>query len=350
MKKSKINILLLCNPCNGFGDIVFAMKLMKYITDWYKCNVKIATTDPSSFEKLGAKKSNIIPLMTKKVSQCRRFGGTTPEVQIGIFDLYIVAPLPSDLSVRQRDISKLIPHATSENTIFFSEYNDNLNKGFHFNTGIGGKRDGIFLTEIPHSKNIYKSLDIYAVAYLAESIKNSHSCFFSFLNMVSMKYRMKKFTVVAPKWVAQLGITRFRRAIDPYYKTIAIEQDDKPVQTAIEHPVFIIKCNVFPVPNKKMLTLMKYSVEDILLTGDQSITDALSCCPNKNIFYQIAPWKENFAKQLTKELPNPYLGKKRSSCGTIEAVHYKSDYTDFIKKWDFRKLGKPKLDSIIENL
>ena len=35
---------------------------------------------------------------------------------------------------------------------------------------------------------------------------------------------------------------------------------------------------------------MKDSVEDILVTGDQSLTDVLSCCKsNKNVWYQIAP-------------------------------------------------------------
>ena len=46
-------------------------------------------------------------------------------------------------------------------------------------------------------------------------------------------------------------------------------------------------------------------------------------------------------------MPNKYLEKKRTSCGTIQAVRYKSSYRQFIKKWDFRKLAKPKLDAII---
>ena len=32
---------------------------------------------------------------------------------------------------------------------------------------------------------------------------------------------------------------------------------------------------------------MKYSVQDILLTGDQSITDCFSACSNKHVWYKL---------------------------------------------------------------
>ena len=92
---------------------------------------------------------------------------------------------------------------------------------------------------------------------------------------------------------------------------------------------------------------MKYSLKDILLTGDQSITDALSCCTNKNIFYQIAEWKESLGKQLGKMLPNKYLLSKKTSCGTIKAIKYNSNYQQFLKKYDFRKISKNKLNGIL---
>ena len=96
-----------------------------------------------------------------------------------------------------------------------------------------------------------------------------------------------------------------------------------------------------------MLTLMYNSVSDILLTGDQSITDGLSCCPKKNIWYQIAPWKEAFGKQLSIHMPQKYYKRKKTSCGTIEAIGLKSDYREFVKKYDFRKLAKPKINKIV---
>ena len=72
-----------------------------------------------------------------------------------------------------------------------------------------------------------------------------------------------------------------------------------------------------------MLSLMKYSVNDILLTGDQSLTDGLSCCPNKNIWYQTVPWKYDFVQQLAEDMPNKYLKNERTSCGTVKASKFK---------------------------
>ena len=108
-----------------------------------------------------------------------------------------------------------------------------------------------------------------------------------------------------------------------------------------------LRLDVLPVNNKRMFSLMKYSLDDILLTGDQSITDCLSCCSKKNIFYQIASWKEGFAKELAKEMPNAYLKSKKTSCGSLKAISYRSNYSKFVKKWDFRILAKPKLDAIM---
>ena len=96
-----------------------------------------------------------------------------------------------------------------------------------------------------------------------------------------------------------------------------------------------------------MLVLMRKSLDDILLTGDQSITDAFSCCPNKNIFYQITPWKSNLGKQLAKEMPNTYLKSVKTSCGTLQALKYKGNYRNFVNKWDFRKRSKAKMDAIV---
>jgi hypothetical protein len=93
---------------------------------------------------------------------------------------------------------------------------------------------------------------------------------------------------------------------------------------------------------------MENSVEDILLTGDQSITDALSCCSSKNIFYQIARWKRMFGKGLAKYMPNQYLKSYKTSCGTLKAIDYHSNYKKFVKDWDFRTLAKPKMDAIIK--
>jgi hypothetical protein len=92
---------------------------------------------------------------------------------------------------------------------------------------------------------------------------------------------------------------------------------------------------------------MQNSEEDILVTGDQSLTDILSCCPSKNIWYQIAEWKEDYAKELSALMPNHYYKSKKTSCGSLTGIALRSDYRDFVKKWDFRKLAKSKLNKIV---
>jgi hypothetical protein len=95
-----------------------------------------------------------------------------------------------------------------------------------------------------------------------------------------------------------------------------------------------------------MLGLMINSEEDILLTGDSSISEVISCCKDKNIFYQQADWKLDFSKNLKTELPQEYYKNKSTGCGTIKAISMKSDLTEFSNKWDFRIKARPKMDAI----
>ena len=93
---------------------------------------------------------------------------------------------------------------------------------------------------------------------------------------------------------------------------------------------------------------MKDSVEDILVTGDQSLTDIFSCCKeNKRVWYQIAPWKKGLSFNLSKELPNKYYSTFKTSCGTMRAINTKIDWGNFMKNYDFRIVGKQRMDSVI---
>ena len=87
---------------------------------------------------------------------------------------------------------------------------------------------------------------------------------------------------------------------------------------------------------------------DILVTGDQSITDVISCCRNhKQIWYQIAPWKKDFATNMFKELPNKYYKTFKTSCGTLSSVKLTIDWASFIKDYDFSTRGKTRMDAIL---
>ena len=354
--KTNLKILILNSPCNGFGDVIFASKIAMYLEKWYNAVVTIATANSDCFNKLGIQ-NKIISLGSKSgVSHCRRFKNLHYRSST-IYDLIFVAPMQSDYSPSLQDVKAIIPYANKFNTYFFSEYNSyDDDEDFDFATGIGGNKYGLLFTK-PEYKQCVKTLkNPYAFVYIAETIDNSYDCFMSFVEMVCKKYSKKhlKFDIVIPETIIYF-ITDYEedimdkvsvyypniRCIDKNGESFYITQSDKSDNT------LTFRGDILPVKYSCITGIIKNSVKDILLTGDQSITDTLSCCSTKNIFYQIAGWKENFAHELAMHLPNKYLLDSRTSCGTIKAIKYRSNCKEFMRKWDFRKLAKPKMDAII---
>jgi hypothetical protein len=355
VRANGIKILLLNAPCNGFGDLIFAMKLSKYLVEWYGAQVTLATTFEKGLLNLGADPEYVVGLTGGKSSQCRRFASLKMNKTISKQDLILVAPIQIDFSPSISDVKKIIPYANRWNTFSFSEYNDDINKNFTFNTGVGNDRDGILLTKPSKSKGKPKGLNNpYSVIYVAASLRGLVKCVMSFIEMIASKYHKKhrKLDVVVPPWFVDENLDKkLRLKIAKYYPNIHIVQKDKPIIVISkgydDDNTLTFRCDILPVPNKLMMQLMSNSIDDILLTGDQSITDALSCCSKKNIFYQIAPWKRNLAKNLAKYMPNIYLKKISTSCGTLDAISYKSNYSNFVKEWDFRNRARGKLDAIV---
>jgi hypothetical protein len=356
-----LKILLLNAPCNGFGDLIFALKLSNYLKEWYDAEVTLATTLESGLLNLGADPNYTVGLIGGSKMQCRRFKNMKLNKTIPIQDLILVAPMQIDFIPNLSDVKGLIPYANILNTFYFSEYNDELNKNFTFNTGVGKNRDGVLLTKyVKKSKKTTGLKNPYAVIYVAGTLERVDKCILSFLEMISKKYykKHKKLDIVIPNWFVDWNVDeQFLKTICKYYPNIVQISKNKnnPKDTdniiiASGHKndnLLTFRCDILPVPNKLMVDLMANSIKDILLTGDQSITDAISCCYKKNIFYQIAPWKRDLAKNLSKEMPNVYLKSEKTSCGTLRAIKYNSNYEKFRNKWDFRIKGKPKMDSIV---
>jgi len=358
---SSLNILILNTPCFGSGDIVFAIKIANYVREWYGANVTIASTQIDKFKALGENK-NLISLVNannnKNNPQCRRFKALKFQSRLEIQDLIFVAPMQSDYDPNMTDIKYIVPYADIFNTYFFSEYNHPGNdKNFDFATGLGGKKYGLLFTS--PNMNISRSNKLknpYAFVYIATTIDKAENCFMSFVEMVAAKYNKqhKIFDIVLPPNMLDMfydNESKIIKKVKRYYKNIVCVTKDNEsyvLEGNSGDNFLIFRFDVLPAPNTEFLGLMENSVEDILLTGDQSITDALSCCSSKNIFYQIAPWKQTFGRNLAKYMPNQYLKSCKTSCGTLKAVKYKSNYNKFVKEWDFRKLAKPKMDAIIK--
>ncbi len=367
-----LNILILNAPCNGFGDIIFAFKLYKIMKTIYNSNVYIATPDKEKMMMLGKLSDDTVILLTNKKNknpgQCRRYGSLKMHSDIH-FDLILPAPIAWDFRFSLRDVQGLIPYANKYNTFAFSEYNDYLDKGIYFNTGIGRGRLGLLFLHV-HKSNERLISDKYALSYLNtidSTTPRWRSCLKNFITMITKKYHYKRFQlIVSPsmmdylkghasgEWYINATISKgeLRSTINSFYKNIILidspEAREKLKNLPSNESTFIIRGDILPVPNDVMLQYIQHSVKDILITGDQSITDVLSCCPNKNIWYQIAPWKENLGAQLAKQMNNKYLSSKKTSCGTVKAK-FNSNYKEFIKKNDFVKNFKPLMDKIIYN-
>lgn len=347
-KTRNISVAILNTPCYGFGDLIFAHKLANYLIDWYNCKVCVYTTLPSKFKSLNKKhKYTIHQLSNSKRKECRRLK-FLKKIQKK-YDLYFVAPVQIEFDPQISDVKSICESANLFNTYFFSEYNHSDYTQFDFPTGVSKKRCGLLLTDPVISKKPVLS-GKYAFCYISrpEHVPFALKCFFSFLQLIVKKYKeIDTLQIVVPKWIVDelLDNPYQMTEINKKYQTVEINGDIYENEIS-NNKTLIFRGDIFPVDNSTMLNLMKYSLKDILVTGDQSITDVLSCCADKNIFYQIAKWKESLGKQLGKMLPNKYLLHKKTSCGTIKAINYNSDYSEFLEKYDFRKISRDKLNGI----
>ena len=350
-----LKIIILNAPCNGFGDLIFALKLFKYIKEWYNADVTLATTLEKGLLDLGADPKYTVGIIGHENMQCRRFKTLKFNKKIPKQDLILVAPVQMDFSFDLMDVKNLIPYANVFNTFSFSEYNDKLNKNFTFNTGVGNNRDGILLTTpVKNSRRPDGLKNPYILIYVAKTIDDVDTCILSFIEMVAIKYYKthKNLDIVIPEWFADINLdNQIINKIFKYYPSIYVHGKTAEqrffISDIIHENKITFRCDILPVSNDKMMNLMDKSLNDILLTGDQSITDCISCCYKKNIFYQIAPWKSNLALNLAKEMPSIYLKNIKTSCGSLKAISYHSSYENFRKKWDFRTRAKPKMDAII---
>jgi hypothetical protein len=51
----KLRIALVCHPCYGYGDIIFALKMYHFMKQWYGIDCTMLTTNPVPFIKNGLK-------------------------------------------------------------------------------------------------------------------------------------------------------------------------------------------------------------------------------------------------------------------------------------------------------
>lgn len=356
--KRKLRIALINVPCGGFGDVIVCQTFYEYLKKWYpNHDIILCTTTPEKFKKLGINTKGYVKIHVRGDSECELYNLMYFKKKQKPFDIMICIPI-INYAFNINQFKKFIPYANLFNTFTMSEYNGYV-PPYTFPIGVGKGQLGLFLTDQTIKKhNIIKRP--YALIYIQPSPEwgvHSKTCFIAFMEMIAKKYHRKHsfFQVIVQQWIIdaleespQLK-NRLKQVIHRYYPNVWIhsnESEDTFFQG--EGNSLILRGDILPKPRPEFISLMKYSVEDILLTGDQSITDCLSNCSNKHIWYQIAPWKTDFAKNLAIHIPDKNIENFRTTCGSIQGLKQKVNYNQFLKEYDFRRLGKIRMDSILE--
>ena len=57
--------------------------------------------------------------------------------------------------------------------------------------------------------------------------------------------------------------------------------------------------------------------------------------------------EDDFADNLANCIPDKHIDNFRTTCGTLKGINQKINYKPFLKEYDFRKLGKVRMDSIL---
>ena len=63
--------------------------------------------------------------------------------------------------------------------------------------------------------------------------------------------------------------------------------------------------------------------------------------------YYFEGYYTDFADNLAKSIPDKNIDNFRTTCGTLKGLHQKMNYKSFLKDYDFRKLGKVRMDAIL---
>lgn len=379
--RRKLVVLLVVLPCMGNGDVVFGIKIAQYLVQWYGAAIelRLATTVPHTFKKLGYDASEVIAVTHAGPAQCRRLKSLEFPPRAQAADVVFVAPLQSDFAVSFADVAAALPDAARTRTAFFSEYNDSLRKRHDFATGLGGARMGLLFTDhwlAPRRRlAAMAAADAYAVLYVAQAPGSTTPCVRAFVDMVVRRHgtraarrhssarRPAEFHVVldgallVPAMVKTLCATCAAAGF-PTVKVVGRDGEDVLYGSdgdggggsSLPSRLIVLRGDVLPLSHADFGTLIRHSVKDVLITGDQSLTDVLSLCATapKRIWYQVMSWKRGLAEQLADILHRPELRLARTACGVLQAVSVSSDAAcALLDHWDFRQLARPKMDAVI---
>lgn len=374
-----IKICLIVNSCFGAGDNVFALKIYNYIKEWYNIESIILASQPAYFLKNGIKLENIFGIKvpgvkghdecadTKymKIYKINDKGEFLRQTTIKYqFDLMAFCPfISTDFEAKHSTIKKFFSYANRFNSLLFSTYNAKHPELFDFPTGIGKKYLGVLLTE--DQNELPRNYKLLPYPYVMVHISYYHStdtsgCYSSFVKLICKKYNKNnpRLDIVTPTVVLDepkklKKLVKYIKSQNYYDEVEIITKETKPQEWDPSLRVLRLRCEILPLPYKEYTSLFKYCLPDVLLTGNQSVTDIISCCKDYQIYYQIMPWEYSFATNLNNNLnlSDNYLRKFKTACGYEKMdLNMKSNLQRIQEKYDFRVLGKEKMDRIISNI
>lgn len=371
----KLKVALFVNTCYGFGDIIFTLKIQNYIKQWYNVDCSIITTNPKKF--IGRTKSlycTKIPHI-KKYTECidtkgmriyniDENGNSTTLAKLPNFDLIFATPwIGTDFDPNRNLLKSIFPYTNKFNTFLFSEYNLPDYKKYDFPVGIGKNYCGILLSNNPiYFKEIQKTPRLienpYIIVHISEHpYVNINKCFSNFIKLMCKKYHnnIRNLDIICPsilfKNTKEFDKLKSYIVENGYYdNVIKVKNSVDKGSSEYSGSTLTFNSSILPLEYEKFQSLFYYSLPDILVTGDQSLTDIINSPKDFNLYYQTMPWKTGLAKTLSKILHTDYLKNVGSSCGLENlSLNDKTDLKLISENYSFEKLGKPKMDRIFKN-
>jgi hypothetical protein len=365
-KISSLNVGFVVNSCFGFGDIIFTYKLFTYFKEWYNITPIIFTTTPDLFTQfipksklklLGVPGESLDDTCDYELESMVAYElvGRRKRYKSIKFDCMFITPwVGNNNTVNHKVIRNIFPETNRFNTFIFSAYNrvkGGEKSPFDFDMGLGDNYLGLLYKKSECGKRPIKNP--YIISYISDTEEESLKCFYNFIKKVLSKYenKHKKLEILVPDSIVKDGrLDKLVKYIEKNYSydNIIISRSSKDTIKAhkITGSYLLFRTDVKNIPYLKYLNYICNALPEILVTGNQSIGDILSCCPDFNIFYQIMPWEKNFAKELSIITGVNDLGKSSKSCGHDKRTNLKGVY----KSSDFEKKGKKYMDAILNSI
>lgn len=359
----KANICFFVMAQWGYGDVIFTLKLYKLFKKWYNISPYIVSTVPDKFVINGILKSKIIQINNKEMIysdnrtelNLSRLSGKKFTKQ---FDLIFVTPVVVD--GYEKDFSHfqyLFPYITKDMLYRFSAY-DHTGTKYEIPMGLSKGRYGIFVSDCTQQGRLKTLKNPYIVTHISKIVYTTGiydyiNCFTKFIKLMIKKYHgvYPVLDIIIPLFITkEPKFKKIKKYIKKYYKSVkVIYKSDTLLTNGVN-----FRCDLPFLPHKEYVKLFNHCLPDVLITGNQSVSDIISCHNNYNIYYQTLPWEVKFAKNLGILLDKPYLKKRSSACGgeygNRKMLLLKTDSTIIKKKYNFEILGRRVINKIMKPL